>query len=333
MDRRPYLFELSGEHQSLPEAEVLATIEAEVQKISHPIKGPGHVISQLSEMEMKRIAERLALTHRVGSYLGNCDLSEVAAFASSLELPAGSVCVRVKRFQGRGEPDIANSIIGKVGEVLSKQRRIDLRAPDIRLRILLSDKLHFFIEEREIDKDQYERRHVRSRPYFSPVSLHPRYARALVNLTRVRRGQTLLDPFCGTGGVLLEASLVGAKALGSDISPEMIEGCAENLRHFDVRFERLEIADIGEIKEIFGTVDAVATDPPYGRSASTKKEPVSALHERALGDIAGVLSPGAWAGVVLPKTVNHPSSFSLEERHSQRVHRSLTREYCLFKRR
>jgi tRNA (guanine10-N2)-dimethyltransferase len=149
----------------------------------------------------------------------------------------------------------------------------------------------------------------------------------------VRRGQTLLDPFCGTGGVLLEASLVGAKALGSDISPEMIEGCAENLRHFDVRFERLEIADIGKIEEVFGTVDAVATDPPYGRSASTRREPVSALHERALVEIAGVLSPGAWAGVVLPQTVNHPSSLSLEERHSQRVHRSLTREYCLFKRR
>jgi tRNA (guanine10-N2)-dimethyltransferase len=333
MDRRHYLFELSGEHPTLPEAEVLATIEAEVRKPLQPIKGPGHVISQLSESETKRIVGRLALTHRVGPYLGNCGLDEVTSFASSLELPEGSVCVRVKRYQGRGEPDISNSIIAKVGEELSKQRRIDLRTPDVRLRVLLSERLHFFIEEMEIDKDQYERRHVRSRPYFSPVSLHPRYARALVNLTRVRSGQTLLDPFCGTGGILLEASLVGAKALGSDISPEMIEGCSENLRHFDVKFERLEIADIGDIDETFGVVDAVATDPPYGRSASTKKEPVGALHERALSEIAGVLSPGSWAGVVLPKTVDHPSSLSLEERYSQRVHRSLTREYCLFKRR
>jgi tRNA (guanine10-N2)-dimethyltransferase len=333
MDRRPYLFELSGEHQTLPEAEVLATIEAEVRKPSKPTKGPGHVISQLSEREMNRIAERLALTHRVGPYHGNCGLDEVTTFTSSLELPEGSVCVRVKRFQGRSEPDISNSIIAKVGEVLSKQRKIDLKTPDIRLRILLSDRLHFFIEEKEIDKDQYEKRHVRSRPYFSPVSLHPRYARALVNLTRVRSGQTLLDPFCGTGGILLEASLVGSKALGSDISPEMIEGCNENLRHFDVRFERLEVADIGDIGEAFGVVDAVATDPPYGRSATTKKEPVGALHERALSEIAKVLSPGSWAGVVLPKTVNYPSSLSLVERHSQRVHRSLTREYCVFKRR
>jgi tRNA (guanine10-N2)-dimethyltransferase len=333
MERRPYLFELSGEHPSLPEAEVLATIEAEVRTIPHPTKGPGYVISGLSENEMKSVAERLALTHRVGLYHGNCDISEVEAFTSSLELPEGSICVRVKRFQGRGEPELAKNIIGKVGEVLSKQRRIDLRTPDIRLRILLSDKLHFYVEKKEIDKDQYEKRHVRSRPYFSPISLHPRYARALVNLTRVRRGQTLLDPFCGTGGILLEASLVGAKAQGSDISPEMIEGCAENLRHFDVKFERLEVADIGEIGEVFDTVDAVATDPPYGRSASTKREPVSGLHERALNEIAEVLSPSAWAGVILPQTVNYPSSLSFEERHSQRVHRSLTREYCLFKRR
>ena len=333
MERRPYLFELSGEHPSLPEAEVLATIEAVVRAPSPSTKGPGYVVSRLSKGEMACVAERLALTHRVGAYHGSCDLGELAEFASSLELPDGSVSVRVKRFRGCGEPEHATAIIGKVGEILSKQRKIDLRTPDVKLRILLTDRLHFFIEEREIDKDQYETRHVRSRPYFSPVSLHPRYARALVNLTRVRRGQTLLDPFCGTGGILLEASLVGAKALGSDISPEMIEGCAENLRHFDVAFERLEVADIGELDEVFGTVDAVATDPPYGRSASTRKEPVASLHERSLGSIAGVLTPGSWAGVVLPKMVGHPASLSLEERHSQRVHRSLTREYCLFKRR
>jgi tRNA (guanine10-N2)-dimethyltransferase len=238
----------------------------------------------------------------------------------------------VKRFRGCGKPEQSNFIAGKVGEAIAGQRKIDLRAPDIKLRILLTDKLHFFVEEKEIDRDQYETRHVRSRPYFSPVSLHPRYARALVNLTRVRRGQTLLDPFCGTGGILLEASLVGAKALGSDISPEMIEGCAENLRHFNVAFERLEVADIGDLDDVFGKVDVIATDPPYGRSASTKKEPVTALHERALNSIAGVLSSGGWAGVVLPKIVRYPGLLHLQERYSQKVHRSLTREYCLFKR-
>jgi tRNA (guanine10-N2)-dimethyltransferase len=333
MEHRPYLFELSGEHPSLPEAEVVATIEAEARTPSPAIKGPGYVISRLSRGEMEHTAERLALTHRVGAFHGSCDLDELSTFASTLDLPKGSVSVRVKRFRGCGEPEQANVIVKKVGEVISKQRKIDLLNPDVKLRILLTDKLHFFIEEKEIDKDQYEARHVRSRPYFSPVSLHPRYARALVNLTRVRRGQTLLDPFCGTGGILLEASLVGAKAKGSDISPEMIEGCAENLRHFNVAFEQLEVADIGELDEVFGKVDAVATDPPYGRSATTKREPVTSLHERALTSIANVLSSGAWAGVVLPKMVKHPTSLSLAERYSQRVHRSLTREYCVFKRR
>jgi tRNA (guanine10-N2)-dimethyltransferase len=332
MERRPYLFELSGEHPTLPEAEVVATIEAEARNPSSTIRGPGYVVSDLSKDEMARVAERLALTHRIGAYHGSCDLDELTAFAPNLELPEGSVSVRLKRFRGRGEPEQANVIVRKVGEVISEKRKIDLQTPDIKLRILLADKLHFFTEEREIDKDQYEVRHVRSRPFFSPVSLHPRYARALVNLTRVRRGQTLLDPFCGTGGILLEASLVGAKALGSDISPEMIAGCAENLRHFDVAFERLEVADIGELAEVFGTVDAVATDPPYGRSASTKKEPVTALHERGITSIAGVLRTGAWAGVVVPKTIRHPASLHLMERHSQKVHRSLTREYCIFKR-
>ena len=188
MERRPYLFELSGEHPSLPKAEVLATIEAEVRNPSPVNEGPGFVISKLNREEMERVAERVALTHRVGTHHGSCSIDDLATFTSSLELPDGSISVRVKRYRGCGEPEQTNLIARKVGEVISEQRKIDLRTPDFKLRLLLTDEVHFFFEEKEIDRDQYETRHVRSRPYFSPISLHPRYARALVNLTRVRRG-------------------------------------------------------------------------------------------------------------------------------------------------
>ena len=54
----------------------------------------------------------------------------------------------------------------------------------------------------------------------------------------------------------------------------------------------MEVADIGDIEDVIGTVDAVATDPPYGRATSTMKEPLGELYARALRAIAN----GAGAG-------------------------------------
>lgn len=327
-----YLFELSGEHPTLPKAEVLSCLQAECGASEVLVDGPGYSVCTVLKARLKDVAARLALCHRVGPYLGQCELDQAASFAEGLHLPSGSISVRVKRFQGKGSPEIARTMTKKLGAVLSNGRKVDLIAPDVKVRVLVSDRLQFFVEELQIDRDQFEARHVRSRPFFSPVSLHPRYARALVNLTQVKRGQSLLDPFCGTGGILLEASLIGAKALGSDISPQMIDGCKMNMSHFDADWKRLEVTDVSHIEEIFGKVDAVASDPPYGRSATTKKEPVTDLHTRAIESIARVLRPNSLAGVVFPNVCKSSLGLEAMAHHMQRVHRSLTRHYCVFKR-
>jgi len=57
----------------------------------------------------------------------------------------------------------------------------------------------------------------------------PRLARALVNISLIRPGEKLLDPFSGTGGIVLEASLVGAYGIGSDIDPFMADGSRKNV--------------------------------------------------------------------------------------------------------
>ncbi|MDD1770672.1 MAG: RsmD family RNA methyltransferase, partial [Methanomassiliicoccales archaeon] len=251
------------------------------------------------------------------------------SFLRSLSLPHGTISVRAKRFGGTVSPEQSTVASKAAAEALAKGRKVDLTSAEVRVRILLSDRLHFHLEEVVIDRAQYDERHVRSRPFFSPVSLHPRYARALVNLTRVRHGQVLLDPFCGTGGILIEAALVGAKVLGSDLSQEMLKGCALNMEHFHTRPERLERVDIGDISEIFGPVDAVATDPPYGRSSSTMREPMKELHLRAIESIHDNLRPGGSAAIVLPWDCR--VTFDVVEHHEQRVHRSLTRYYCVIR--
>lgn len=55
-----------------------------------------------------------------------------------------------------------------------------------------------------------------------PARLHPLTARRLIEgLSRL--GDRVLDPFCGSGTVLVEARLLGRAALGNDVNPLAIE--------------------------------------------------------------------------------------------------------------
>jgi tRNA (guanine10-N2)-dimethyltransferase len=332
MIRKEYLFELSGEHPTLPLAELRACLEVSSPHGKMLEHGGGYAVCSSPTTKVTDVVSRLALSHRAGRYLGSCAIEEASKFAMSLDLPSGTIAVRAKRFQGNGSAEESNRLVHKVAEAVTQTRKVDLIRPDVKLRVLWSERLHFYLDEFQVDREQFEHRHVRSRPFFSPISLHPRYARVLVNLTRVKKGETLLDPFCGTGGILLEASLIGAKVIGSDISPEMVAGCENNLRHFGAPFHRLEVLDIEDVPKSFGSVDALATDPPYGRSSSTWKEPVKELHQRAFESIGQVLSPSGFAGMVLPYLCQETKGLTLMEEHTQRVHRSLDRHYCVLRR-
>src|SRR5690606_12044605 len=59
--------------------------------------------------------------------------------------------------------------------------------------------------------------------------LPPKLAQIMLNLASVKPGQTVLDPFCGTGVVLQEALLLGAQACGSDLEPRMVGMARNNL--------------------------------------------------------------------------------------------------------
>ena len=64
--------------------------------------------------------------------------------------------------------------------------------------------------------------------------LPPKLAQIIINLAVCdadpKYGQLVLDPFCGTGVVLQEATLMGFDVRGSDLDPRMIEYSEENLK-------------------------------------------------------------------------------------------------------
>ena len=324
-----FLFELSGEHGSMCTAEAIKCMEAETDSFTVVGQGPGYVIGSFDDRYLDPIADRISLTHCLGHYLGSFDVDDLSGF-NDIRIPEGTFAVRGKRFEGSMKDIDSQDVIRKLGGILSKTNDVNLREPQNEVRILMSDRLHVFLGERKVDRDILETRKVGERPFFSPISLHPRYARALINLTGVKKGGTVLDPFCGTGGIVIEAGFMGMKAIASDFDPEMIAGTEENMDYYGLKMFDSEVLDISDIAERFGEVDAVATDPPYGRSTHTGGEDIESIYRRAMTAFGDVLRVDGSAGVVLPHPIDD-KRLRLQSMFIQRVHGSLSRHYHVFK--
>lgn len=67
--------------------------------------------------------------------------------------------------------------------------------------------------------------------------LPPKLAQILINLSEVKTGQTIWDPFCGSGTILMEGLLQNLNAIGSDINKENVDGSNQNLWWMCKQFE------------------------------------------------------------------------------------------------
>ncbi len=324
-----FFFELSGESKDMPQAEVRGCLEAETDWFEIVSEGPGYMVASFDEKYLDGIADRMAMTHSIGRYLGEYTPEDISGLAD-VELPEGSFAIRAKRFEGMMRDVDSQKLIRSAGALLSKHNDVNLKDPDVIVRMQMCDKVHLYVEQRVTEADLLEKRKVGERPFFSPISLHPKYARALINMTGVKKGGTVLDPFCGTGGIVIEAAEMGMKAIASDFDEDMIIGCQENLDFYGLKMHDFDVLDIGDIAERFPDMDAICTDPPYGRSTKTGGEHIDKIYKRAGEVIPKALKHDRRAGVVLP----HPVQFDemvLEGMFLQRVHGSLTRHYHIFR--
>ncbi|MGA2884578.1 MAG: THUMP domain-containing protein [Halobacteriota archaeon] len=319
-------FELSGESKSIPRAEVLALFNgALVQELERVL------VIDVDAYD-PALGDRLAMTHAILEVKDVCsqELGSIYRAAGSIELPRVSVAVRAKRI-GHGLK--STEVEATIGKALAERGyKIDLTHPQLQVRALLSQGVCIIGATLAlIDRSRFESRRPRVRPYFYPGVLLPRFARAAVNLTRVKAEGLLLDPFCGTGGILLEAGLLGATIMGSDVDGRMVFGTKMNLDYYDVLSDLL-VQDARRLGLRDECVDAVATDLPYGRSVSVRAHSLNQLKTAALGEIFRVLKRNARAVLISHSPFEHEvtdAGFAIEGRHTQYVHKSLTREIVI----
>lgn len=253
-----YVYRLAGENLELAEAELNGFLKA--------------VGGSETASRQKRLAfteshpeqlKRLALTHEVAEEI---DLEEFR--------PEGSYAVRVENLSDKDiEKEEIESEIGQ--KISTDSNSVNLEDPETTVKVYITEDQRFYgkIVE-DIPRNLFEKRTNEKRPYSSPISMDPVLARVLVNLSETSAEDSILDPFCGTGGILIEAGLCGIMPKGLDIQDEMVSGTIENLEAYGILNHEIKKGDISEIKEMFDEYESIISDLPYGKASKQENKAV-----------------------------------------------------------
>ncbi|MEW5314331.1 MAG: hypothetical protein WDW38_005839 [Sanguina aurantia] len=127
---------------------------------------------------------------------------------------------------------------------------------------------------------------LKKRLYLGPTSMDTELALVMCNMGQVQRSQLVLDPFAGTGSIMVAAAHFGAQVMGSDIDIRVIKvgkvskdgqplNIYSNFRQYGFKapaaLVRMDLHS-NPLRPGLGEVfDSVVCDPPYGVRAGGRK--------------------------------------------------------------
>ena len=330
-----FFFLLSGENNTLPIGELKALLElydcnSTFQKITNRL----FIVE--GRIDPNLIVQRGAHVLFGGMLITYCKKEDMFRILNSLrfeEFINKSTIFSALVFNLSNKDISKNfeSIIGSAVKSKVPDAKVSLKNPNKTIMaIITNEKVIFGITDHKKKKGWHSRR-PRIRPFFHPSVLYPKFARTLVNLSRIKENETLLDPFCGTGSVLIETSLIGANMIGIDLSIKMCQGTLNNLKYYQL--ETLGIINSDSTKLALKNIDAIVTDIPYGKSTSINME-ITNLLSNFINHVKYILAKNKYCVIVHPLTVRLDvmDGFELKEKYEIFVHRSLTRVITILKR-
>ncbi len=337
-------FLISGEFESLSFSELKAILEAEsycykiVEKLDQTVRLEANIES------VEQILRRSAYTRICAQELFTCEATDEAISKavratnfSKLLKENETFEVRIRRIKEYTTKEATmkhESLLGKLILQNTQGAKVNLNKPSKTFfGILTNGKLVFGLKLAEIQPKPFVERRARKKPFFHPSAMNAKLARCMVNLAQAKIGGYVLDPFCGTGTALIEATLIGCKSIGIDVKRKMARGAKRNVRHFSLVPEGIIMAD-GRKIPLF-KVDCIVTDPPYGRSATTLKSNTKSIVEGVMESAYPLLGKGQRICIASPKTLGIKAvGEALGYRHLESsfayVHRTLTREVAVF---
>lgn len=339
-----YLFLLSGFDLDLPFGEVKAVLS-----LLHPehkiIEREGRVlIVKTSGRVAEEVVERAAYTKLSALLLFEATTDE-KDILSSIDIsvirdivpPNSTILVRGITLNGANirKTDLERKIGRLIIDSLPSLR-VDLRRPDYTIIFVASPEKTYIGVLKKIKPKRFFYYRVAGRRLFTlPSAMQPDLSRCLVNLSRTRIGGRILDPFAGTGGIVIEAVLLGYEVYGIELKKWIALGALKNLKYYTAGFENIIIGDARKLmfRRCF---NSIVTDPPYGRSTTIPDYSLINLLETFLYESRECLEDNATVTLVTPEEINiediaQHAGYILEESYKVRIHRSLVRKIMVFR--
>ncbi len=325
-------FFLSGEHRTLPFAELKAVAEGEGLRLEVLARLDQAVIAKCDTALFEALSRRSSLIRFGGVLLGITEVSEGSSALAEAVLtsaPDVSNAPPFGRLSFRRVKRYGKDLIS-YGDVIRALGKYVVRGGGPVLDVIVTEGVVIAgVRMFERDIRGLERRNPQLRPVYLPGTLTPLWCRVFVNLSRAGPKKAFIDPFCGVGGFLIEACFMGLKYLGSDISWRHVKGARTNLLYYGC-LPTVVASDARHLplKEAL----AIGTDPPYGRL--TRVGGVSDLRELMrdfLNNVAEVMGPGAYLAFAQRQDLDveglvEDAGLRIIERHLNWVHGSLTRD-------
>ena len=251
-------FVLSGEHRTLPHAEIRAILQS--QEIHFKQRAASTKLLRITAepSALDAVARRSVMYEQCGFEIAVTSQGKRRLLSLLLRMDLSrhfakrrSFAVRSLRVGGASRYLNRASLEREVGGVLKERSHgvgVNLDRPDVTFLCVVSSRglLLGEVTHSRVPGLIASRR-PRKRPVFHPSTMQPKLARCIVNLARPPEGATLLDPFCGVGGILLEAVAIRCLAIGADADPRMIRGARTNLTHYGAAPFGLIVADATKI--------------------------------------------------------------------------------------
>ncbi|HLC60806.1 MAG TPA: DNA methyltransferase [Candidatus Nanoarchaeia archaeon] len=370
-----YIFLLSGDYIDLGAEEILSLLYIKNYKLKNRL-----LILELNDKKsIDKISKRLALTKNIYEFLFKCKIDDLVNNMKNFDWNSvynDNFCLRKYNLDNDGisvknpinkknNKKLINKIIGYNNKKLSeknlagylwrsiKNPKVNLVNPKTEINLFFfNGRVYCGLLIKKIGYD-FDSRKSHMRPFPHPSSLHPKVARALVNLSEIEENEILLDPFCGTGGFLIEAGMMNIKSIGYDINKIMIKGCTQNLEYYKIKNYKIKTKNALNIDEKF---DSLVTDLPYGLNSTAmtdfdeenwkkyrlnlkiqKKDFYENLEKFYLSFLKNLRKKlKKKAVIVFPSYVDYRkllklSKFEIEKEFSDYVHRSLTRKIVKIK--
>lgn len=229
-------------------------------------------------------------------------LATMESLASKLDISrAYEVCAGLRPVQEKPSFSVTASFVGKrnysaeeIKHALAEGIRsrhgweysADDRTSDLNVRLFIEHELAYVgvrLSEHPLHERPYQRVHL-------PGALKPSVAAALVELSDPALGMLLLDPFCGSGTILIEAGMRGLSVVGGDYDGSAVATSLKNTRlaGIDARVERWDARSLPLGDD---SVGRAVSNLPWGRQIVVD-ESLSELYERAFGEMLRVVRPG-----------------------------------------